>query len=55
MRLDSIHPEHTLDDVRVAMEWHVRVAQDLGQTPPPSDEELRLMREVLDPERRYLG
>ena len=55
MRLDSIHPEHTLDDVRVAMEWPVRVAQDLGQTPPPSDEELRLMREVLDPERRYLG
>ena len=55
MRLDSIHPEHTLDDVRSAMEWPVRVAQDLGQTPPPSDEELRLMREVLDPERRYLG
>ncbi|MEX1294729.1 MAG: CoA-transferase [Candidatus Limnocylindrales bacterium] len=55
MRLDSLHPGHSLDDVRAAMEWEVRVSPDLGQTPPPSDEELRLMREVLDPERRYLG
>jgi glutaconate CoA-transferase subunit B len=55
MRLDTIHPEHTLDDVHAAMEWEVRVSPELGQTPPPSDEELRLMRDVLDPERRYLG
>lgn len=55
MRLDTIHPGHTLDDVHSAMEWQVRVAVDLGETPPPSDEELHLMREVLDPERRYLG
>jgi glutaconate CoA-transferase subunit B len=55
MRLDTIHPGHTLDDVHAAMEWEVRVAADLGRTPAPSDEELRLMREVLDPERRYLG
>jgi hypothetical protein len=37
------------------MEWQVRVAAELGETPAPSHEELRLMREVLDPERRYLG
>jgi len=55
MRLDTLHPEHTLDDVRAAMEWQVRVSPDLGEAPPPTDEELRLMREVLDPEGRYLG
>ena len=55
MRLDSLHPDHTLEDVHAAMEWEVRVAPSLGQTPPPSHEELRLMREVLDPESRYLG
>jgi glutaconate CoA-transferase subunit B len=55
MRLDTLHPGHTLDDVHAAMEWQVRVSPELGQTPPPSDEELRLMREVLDPEGRYLG
>lgn len=55
MRLDTLHPGHTLDDVHAAMEWSVRVAPELGETPPPSAEELRLMREVLDPESRYLG
>ena len=55
MRLDTLHPGSTLDDVRAAMEWEVRVAPDLAVTPPPSAEELRLMREVLDPERRYIG
>ena len=55
MRLDSLHPGHTLDDVRAAMEWQVRVSPAIGETPPPSAEELRLMREVLDPEGRYLG
>jgi glutaconate CoA-transferase subunit B len=54
MRLDSLHPGASLDDVRAAMAWQVRVAEDLTETPPPSEEELRLMREVLDPERRYL-
>jgi glutaconate CoA-transferase, subunit B len=55
MRLDTIHPGATLDDIRAAMEWEVRVSPKVAQTPPPSAEELRLMREVLDPERRYLG
>jgi glutaconate CoA-transferase subunit B len=55
MRLDSLHPGASLEDVRGTIEWDVRVAEPLGVTPPPSAEELRLMREVLDPERRYLG
>ncbi len=54
MRLDTLHPGHTLDDVRAAMEWQVRVSPTLGETPPPTEEELRLMRDVLDPEGRYL-
>lgn len=55
MRLDSLHPGCTLDDVHAAMEWTVHVSPELSQTPPPSAEELRLMREVLDPEGRYIG
>ena len=54
MRLDTLHPGSTLDDVHAAMEWPVRVSPELAETPAPSSEELRLMREVLDPERRYL-
>jgi glutaconate CoA-transferase subunit B len=49
MRLDSLHPGATLDGVRETIGWEVRVAQDLAATPPPSDEELRLVREELDP------
>ena len=33
--------------------WTVRVSPELTGTPPPSAEELRLMREVLDPDGRY--
>jgi glutaconate CoA-transferase subunit B len=55
MRLDSLHPGASLEDVRGAMGWPVRVAPDLATTPPPSSEELRLIREVLDPEGRYTG
>lgn len=55
MRLDTLHPGSSLEDVRAAMEWSVRVSPELAETPPPSADELRLMREVLDPEGRYLG
>ncbi len=55
MRLDALHPGATLDDVHGAMGWEVRVSTSLATTPPPSSEELRLMREVLDPEGRYIG
>ena len=54
MRLDTMHPGTTLDDVHAAMEWDVHVSPGLTVTPPPNDEELRLMREVLDPECRYI-
>ena len=53
MRLDSVHPGTSLDDVRGAMAWEPRVAVPLGVTPPPDAEELRLIREVLDPDGRY--
>ena len=53
MRLDSLHPGATLDDVRAAMAWQVRTSPGLPTTPAPSDDELRLIREVLDPEGHY--
>jgi glutaconate CoA-transferase subunit B len=31
------------------MGWEPRVADDLDETPAPTDEELRLIREELDP------
>jgi glutaconate CoA-transferase subunit B len=49
MTLLTMHPGVTLDDVRASMGWEVRVADDVGETQPPSGDELRLIREELDP------
>ena len=53
MRLDSLHPGATLEEVRATMGWEPRVAGALATTPAPTDEELRLIREELDPEGMY--
>lgn len=49
MTLRTLHPGVTLDDVRANMGWEPKVGADLGGTPAPTDEELRLIREELDP------
>jgi glutaconate CoA-transferase, subunit B len=54
MRLVAVHPGVSLDDVRAATGWDLRVADDLRTTPAPSDEELRLIREELDPQGAYV-
>ncbi|MEO8437672.1 MAG: CoA-transferase, partial [Chloroflexota bacterium] len=49
MRLDSLHPGATVEQVRETIGWEIAVAPDLAETPPPTDDELRLIREELDP------
>ena len=53
MELASVHPGVTVEQARENTSWDLKVAKDLGETPPPSDEELRLIREELDPEGAY--
>ena len=53
MVLSSIHPGITLQEVRDSTGWDLRVAPDLRETPPPTEEELRLIREELDPAGAY--
>ena len=53
MTLLTTHPGVTLEDVRANMGWEPRVAADLGETPAPTAEELRLIREELDPQGIY--
>jgi glutaconate CoA-transferase subunit B len=54
MRLVTIHPGVTLEEVRAATGWDLRVARGLAATPAPTAEELRLIREELDPEGVYV-
>jgi acyl CoA:acetate/3-ketoacid CoA transferase beta subunit len=49
MTLRTLHPGVTVDDVKANMGWEPRIAEDLGVTEAPSAEELRLIREELDP------
>jgi glutaconate CoA-transferase subunit B len=49
LRLDSIHPGASLDQIRTAMGWDPVVAPNLAATPPPTEVEITLIRDELDP------
>ena len=46
LTLTRIHPRVSVDQAREATGWELRVADDLEQTDPPSEEELRVLREL---------
>ena len=54
MTLASLHPGVTLEEARAATGWPLATDGEPVTTPPPSAEELRLVREELDPEGAYL-
>src|SRR5262249_51352070 len=50
IRLKSVHPGTSLEDVMASTRFpHDWVPSQVPVTPSPSAEELRLMREVIDP------
>ena len=53
LRLDHQHPGVSLEQVRDSMGWDPAVADDLAETPAPTADELRLIREELDPAGVY--
>jgi glutaconate CoA-transferase subunit B len=55
MMLWSIHPGNTLDDVLGTMGFAPVVPAHVPITEPPMPEQLRLIREVIDPQRMYMG
>ena len=55
MCLESIHPNTTLDDVLANMNFRPIVPDNVPFTEPPTAEQVRLIREEIDPERAYAG
>ena len=55
MVLSSLYPGVVADDVKANVGWPLRVRDSLGAVAPPTADELRLLREVLDPKKLYLG
>lgn len=49
MRLVSVHPGVSVADVRAATGFELAEADEVGETRRPTAEELRLIREVIDP------
>jgi glutaconate CoA-transferase subunit B len=54
MRLKSLHPEVSVEDVTNSTNFELIIPETIGQNEPPSAEELRLLREEIDPTRFYI-
>ncbi|MBM3152259.1 MAG: 3-oxoacid CoA-transferase [Chloroflexi bacterium] len=54
MRLKSLHPGVTVDEVKENTGFELVIPQKVGQNAPPSSEELRLLREEIDPTKFYI-
>jgi glutaconate CoA-transferase, subunit B len=55
MKLESIHPNTTLEDVLANMGFKPIVPDKVPFTEPPTPEQVRLIREEIDPEKAYAG
>ena len=49
--LETYHPDSSVDEVMENTPWDLKVADDVHETETPTAEELRVIREVLDPTR----
>ncbi|MCX8138414.1 MAG: 3-oxoacid CoA-transferase [Gemmataceae bacterium] len=54
MRLRSLHPGVTLERVQAATGFELEIHEPLLTTPPPTSEELDLLRHEVDPQRYLL-
>jgi glutaconate CoA-transferase subunit B len=54
LTLTALHPGRTVEEARANTGWPLHVANSLTHTDPPSRDELRLLREELDPTGIYL-
>jgi hypothetical protein len=52
MILKAVHPGITVEDVKKATGFEFIIPDDIETTTPPSEEDLRLLHEVIDPDGR---
>lgn len=55
MEVRSLHPGVTLEQVKQKTSFELAVAEPLATTAPPSEAELRILREEVDPRRYIIG
>ena len=54
LEVSALYPGATLADVRANVGWALRAREPLGTVAPPSAEDVRLLRERLDPDRLHI-
>ena len=52
--LAELHPGCTVESVKAACGWDLKVAKELRPSKIPDAQVIKLMREKLDPKRLYL-
>ena len=55
MILTALYPGVTVDEVKANVGWPLKVRDRLDHVAPPTARELHLLREVLDPQKLFLG
>ncbi len=53
--LTALHPGKTVEQAKENTGWDLKVSPQLRYTEPPSEKELRILHEELDPQGIYLG
>ena len=53
MTLVEVAPGETVDTIQEEIDWSMRVSEHLRQMQPPTDEELAIIRQELDPTGMY--
>jgi glutaconate CoA-transferase subunit B len=54
LTLTALHPGRTAEEARANTGWDLKIAKELEHTQPPTAEELRILREDLDPQGIYI-
>ena len=54
MRLKALHPDVSVEEVIAATNFELIIPDEIGQNEAPSAEELRLLREEIDPTKFYI-
>jgi glutaconate CoA-transferase subunit B len=55
MFVESLHPTVSRDTVQEATGWNLQFADNVTETRPPTEDDIRLVREELDPDGVYTG
>lgn len=55
LELASVYPGVSADEVKSKAGWPLRCAPNLEELPAPTERELHLLRDVLDPNHLYIG